>query len=114
MCWGDNLQTKGCIVLKLTLPAAIVAVLAMPAVAAPTMVPKGLTAAAPSAIQTVAWQGSPRRDQPKWAPQRRWTPPAARMQPYRSGPRGWHRYYSRPWNWRYRGCTQIGPLWFCP
>jgi hypothetical protein len=33
---------------------------------------------------------------------------------YRSPPRGWKRYRSRPWNYRRRGCIAIGPLWFCP
>lgn len=28
--------------------------------------------------------------------------------------RGWHRYHSRPWNWRTRGCVVVGPIWFCP
>lgn len=27
--------------------------------------------------------------------------------------RGWHRYHSRPHNWRSRGCVAIGPIWFC-
>jgi hypothetical protein len=33
---------------------------------------------------------------------------------HHAGPRGWHRYSSRPWNWQTRGCTAIGPVWFCP
>lgn len=28
--------------------------------------------------------------------------------------RGWHRYHSRPWNWRTRGCILLGPVWVCP
>lgn len=28
--------------------------------------------------------------------------------------RGWHRYHSRPWNYRARGCVVIGPVWMCP
>jgi hypothetical protein len=28
--------------------------------------------------------------------------------------RGWHRYHSRPYNWRARGCAVVGPIWFCP
>ncbi|MBS0232006.1 MAG: hypothetical protein JSR99_00800 [Proteobacteria bacterium] len=28
--------------------------------------------------------------------------------------RGWHRYHSRPWNWRTRGCVALGPAWVCP
>lgn len=33
---------------------------------------------------------------------------------YRSAPRGWRRYSSRPYNYRARGCVIIGPVWFCP
>lgn len=33
-----------------------------------------------------------------------------RYRPYR----GWHRYHSRPWGWRNRGCVAVGPIWFCP
>jgi hypothetical protein len=33
---------------------------------------------------------------------------------YRSPPPGWQRYNSRPGNWQRRGCSQIGPVWFCP
>ena len=33
---------------------------------------------------------------------------------YRSAPHGWHRYHSRPYNWRARGCIVVGPIWFCP
>jgi len=33
---------------------------------------------------------------------------------YRSAPHGWHRYHSRPGDWRTRGCILVGPLWFCP
>jgi hypothetical protein len=29
-------------------------------------------------------------------------------------PRGWHRYGSRPGDWRTRGCVVVGPVWFCP
>jgi hypothetical protein len=32
---------------------------------------------------------------------------------YRHPPRGWHRYHSRPYGWRERGCIVIGPLWYC-
>jgi hypothetical protein len=28
--------------------------------------------------------------------------------------RGWHRYHSRPSNWRTRGCVALGPVWVCP
>ncbi len=28
--------------------------------------------------------------------------------------RGWHRYHSRPYNWRARGCVVVGPVWVCP
>lgn len=28
--------------------------------------------------------------------------------------RGWHRYSSRPYGWRGRGCVSVGPIWFCP
>lgn len=27
--------------------------------------------------------------------------------------RSWNRYYSRPYNWRSRGCVSVGPVWFC-
>lgn len=33
---------------------------------------------------------------------------------YRSAPHGWHRYHSRPYDWRTRGCIVVGPIWFCP
>lgn len=25
----------------------------------------------------------------------------------------WHRYDSRPYGWRNRGCVAVGPVWFC-
>lgn len=28
--------------------------------------------------------------------------------------RGWHRYHSRPHDWRVRRCVMVGPLWMCP
>lgn len=28
--------------------------------------------------------------------------------------RNWHRYSSRPYDWRTRRCTMVGPVWFCP
>jgi hypothetical protein len=28
--------------------------------------------------------------------------------------RGWHRYGSRPGDWRGRGCVAVGPMWYCP
>lgn len=31
-----------------------------------------------------------------------------------AAPRGWHRYHSRPRDWRTRGCIIVGPVWFCP
>ena len=27
--------------------------------------------------------------------------------------RNHNRYYSRPYNWRSRGCVSVGPVWFC-
>lgn len=27
--------------------------------------------------------------------------------------RNYNRYYSRPYNWRSRGCVAFGPFWFC-
>jgi Ni/Co efflux regulator RcnB len=27
---------------------------------------------------------------------------------------GWHRYHSRPYDWRSRRCVMVGPLWMCP
>jgi hypothetical protein len=27
--------------------------------------------------------------------------------------RNYNRYYSRPYNWRSRGCVSVGPIWFC-
>jgi Ni/Co efflux regulator RcnB len=33
---------------------------------------------------------------------------------YRHAPRGWRRYKYRPFDWYFRGCIQVGPLWFCP
>jgi|LNFM01.1.fsa_nt_gb hypothetical protein len=27
--------------------------------------------------------------------------------------RNYNRYYSRPYNWRSRGCVSVGPVWFC-
>jgi hypothetical protein len=32
---------------------------------------------------------------------------------YRSPPRGYRRYSSRPRDWQRRGCILIGPVWFC-
>ncbi|WP_257168764.1 hypothetical protein [Bradyrhizobium sp. SRS-191] len=29
-------------------------------------------------------------------------------------PAGWQRYRFRPHDYHRRGCTQIGPAWFCP
>ncbi|MDQ0395473.1 hypothetical protein [Labrys monachus] len=29
-------------------------------------------------------------------------------------PYGWHRYRTRPYDWRTRGCIVVGPIWFCP
>lgn len=33
---------------------------------------------------------------------------------YRTAPRGYRRYTTRPYDWRTRGCVIVGPLWFCP
>jgi hypothetical protein len=33
---------------------------------------------------------------------------------YNSAPRHWHRYHTRPGNWRTRGCIIVGPVWWCP
>lgn len=33
---------------------------------------------------------------------------------YRSAPRGWHQYGSRPGNWQTRGCILVKPFWYCP
>jgi hypothetical protein len=33
---------------------------------------------------------------------------------YDRAPSHWHRYHSRPRDWRRRGCIIVGPLWFCP
>jgi hypothetical protein len=33
---------------------------------------------------------------------------------YHRGPKGWHSYGYRPYNWYGRGCIVIGPLWYCP
>lgn len=27
--------------------------------------------------------------------------------------RHWNRYNHRPYNWRSRGCIDVGPFWFC-
>lgn len=32
----------------------------------------------------------------------------------RRPPPGWRHYSSRPRNWQRRGCTAIGPIWYCP
>jgi hypothetical protein len=46
-----------------------------------------------------------------WRHNRNW-----RHRGWRGGDRyrGWHRYHSRPWNWRTRGCVVLGPVWVCP
>jgi hypothetical protein len=33
---------------------------------------------------------------------------------YPGAPFGWWRYHDRPRDWKKRGCTLIGPDWFCP
>jgi hypothetical protein len=33
---------------------------------------------------------------------------------YDRAPSHWHRYHSRPRDWRRRGCVIVGPIWFCP
>lgn len=33
---------------------------------------------------------------------------------YNKAPSHWHRYNSRPGNWRTRGCIIVGPIWWCP
>lgn len=33
---------------------------------------------------------------------------------YDRAPSHWHRYHSRPRDWRRRGCIIVGPIWFCP
>ncbi|ALK08882.1 hypothetical protein [Blastochloris viridis] len=32
----------------------------------------------------------------------------------RRPPPGWRRYHERPRDWNRRGCTAIGPIWYCP
>jgi hypothetical protein len=85
-------------VLKILLPAAVLAILAAPVAATPIS-SGGLAAQAPDNIHEVA-QGGPHR--PHFRPH------------VRKPPRGWHRYHQRPWDWHRRGCMQVGPLWFCP
>lgn len=85
--------------LKILLPAAaVIAVLAAPVAAMPTSGSGGLAAQAPDNIERVA-QGFPVH---------------RRHHRHRKPPHGWHRYDKRPWDWRERSCTQIGPFWFCP
>lgn len=48
---------------------------------------------------------------------RRPPPPPPRYVPgrrYDAPPPRWHRHYSRPPDWRRRGCIIVGPIWFCP
>ncbi|WP_434904810.1 hypothetical protein [Bradyrhizobium sp. HKCCYLS20291] len=49
------------------------------------------------------WQHEQRRHDMRGHHGRRHGPPA-----------GWQRYRYRPHDYHRRGCTQIGPAWFCP
>jgi hypothetical protein len=50
------------------------------------------------------WDGDRRRDRDHYRPGHR----------YDRAPGHWHRYHSRPHDWRRRGCIIVGPVWFCP
>ena len=49
-------------------------------------------------------RGDDHRRTPRWMPGHH----------YNRAPAHWHRYHSRPRDWRRRGCVVVGPFWFCP
>ena len=94
--------------LKYMLSTAAASLLACSAaVAAPPPVAPGLQQLNSSIVSEV----QQRRDaRPRRQSQRRYVPGRR----YKSAPRGYRRYGSRPHDWQRRGCIIVGPVWFCP
>jgi hypothetical protein len=103
-------------------PALLLSTLALtPASAAPVAPLHDTAIAAPVTLAQYSHHGSSRhhsttrhRSNTRYRSYHRSRPHFYPGHHYRSAPRGWHRYHSRPYNWRTRGCVVVGPVWFCP
>lgn len=103
--------------MKYILPAAVATFLAVSSnvSAAPAVAPAGMKQIDTRAVTDVQHRrdrdGRRHRDaRPRHHYKRRYHPGRR----YRTAPPGYRRYYSRPYDWRTRGCVIVGPLWFCP